>query len=224
MIAKLRKLLKRDKGDAILVTAIIAIPFLYLCMGIAIDLANMVIQKNAYTNVAQRGADAAIRQIGNQGSLGPKNAGDTALPSSVKTFISTYKAEGLNRAEIQKSDRCKSMEIPGLGKKTMPYMEITLDTKRNVGISSPEAVKYVSEGNKAPTLVQNAPYKRYIALSAVVYDASPNLILGMFNEGCQLYKSTISSIAFGSQEDVDTRWNNGVPTLAPVPTPTFETG
>ena len=202
----MRKLLKafqqrqNDHGDAILVMSVILVPFFFLTAGFAMDLTKAVYVKQQYQIMSQEATTAAARNIDSSGSLTPQ-----AAAATVRTYTERYSGARNDSREGTSGGRgvCPTVETPD-GVKRAPYMVITINGGRNGDGVQP--VIYKSEAGSIPTVPSAgnfAPGSRYYSIKATIYDASPNLILGMFNRPCQNITSDVSSISFGSQEDLN---------------------
>ena len=213
---KFRARRRSDRGDAILVMSVIFVPFFFLAAGFAMDLTKAVYVKEQYQTMGQEATTAAARNIDSKGSIT-----EAAPAAVVQTYQDRFNGtsttavnqeNGNNYSTLEgsvgvRNSSCTTVKV-GNQTYNAPYMVITLSGGRNdldsVNGTSYSPV-YTSEAYGAPVLKTGTVYdpsKRYYTISAVIYDTAPNLMLGMFGVPCQQTVSTVSSITFGSQEDV----------------------
>lgn len=216
-LPNLRKRARSDRGDAILVMSILFIPFMFLITGFAMDLTKAVYVKQQYQIMGQEATSAATRTVDTKGSIK-----STAVQQVVNVYAERFAgidSSGINSgngdnystregSQSVRTSVCTTVTLPNGQVKQAPYMELSLNGGRNdidnVNSSALEA-RYTSEGGAVPVPTTGYPYNttvRYYAINATVWDTSPNLIMGMFARPCQQVKSVVSSITFGSQEDV----------------------
>lgn len=222
----------KDKGDAVLVTMIIAIPLFFLCMGFATDITNNIVQGQAYASMASQSSETAIKSIKGNGSLWQGVNAKKQPAGSVTAFVNEYlrQRDGVaSGAEVAGASsletkamrgHCTTAEVNGITR-TLPYIEVNLDTQRTAGISTNASTAFTSEGGGP---IKNGVYsenKIYRVLTATVYEANKNMILGVVDMPCQVHKSVVSAVSFGSKEDLV---DQIVPTTGPstptVPVPT----
>lgn len=206
MIKWLRKRLASDRGDAVLVTGIVSIPLFFICMGMAIDVTSNVVQKQAYASMATSSAESAIRNIKADGGLDQ---------TAIDAFVVEYKIQRDSKADLRsdpgagssetsgRRGTCTTAEINGV-ERTLPYMEVRLDTQRNQGTSGLATSPYIMEGNEEiakPSIPSNRTYR---VIEATVYEANNNMIMGMFGGNvCQVHENKVSAVAFGNQRDLN---------------------
>lgn len=206
-----------DRADAILVMSIMFVPFFFLCAGFAMDLTKAVYVKQQYQIMGQEATTAATRQLNVNGSIT-----EAAVSVVVKTYTERFNGARNDSLEATSGGRglCPTVKTPE-GIKQAPYMIITIDGGRNNDGVAP--VIYKSANGAIPTNPSSGNYnptEKYYSISAKVYDTAPNLIMGMFNRPCQMIESDASSIAFGSQEDIEdfnSPLEEQFSTTAPVP-------
>jgi hypothetical protein len=197
MIQWMRNKRKLDKADAMLVTGILSVPFLMLIFGVAIDITKNTHLDDTYHSMAQTSIEAGVKEIDSRGSLNK---------AAVTKFVNEYKVQSkpseshTSETNVYESKLCSTAEINGV-KRTLPYYEVTLQTARGNADSS-KTSKWIIEGDKAvPNITINSALK-YRVISADVYTSSENIMLGKFGIPCQVYKSSVSAIAFGSNSDL----------------------
>lgn len=198
MLKEFRKKLKRDSANAVLVTVIIAMPFIMIAAGFAADMSKSAYVSSSYSSMAQRSAETAVKSINSRGSLDN---------NSVRKFISEFEAQnGISTLHTDETlqagtdTTCSSRVIDGATRK-LPYYEITLGTARGAGAVGATSVWKIPTGAAVANKTLD-PAAKYKVISATVYTGSPNFILGMFGTPCQYLKSPVSAISFGDQEDL----------------------
>lgn len=197
MLKKFVTRLKKDSANAVLVTVIIFMPLLMIAVGFAADMSKSSYVKNSYVTMSQKSADTAVSAINGRGSL------DNA---AVQKFVSEFKAQSggsdfhtNETLSYSSSDTCSTKVINNV-ERDLPYIEVKLETARGEGSISTEAYG-IERGAAVPTKNLN-PNVKFKVISADVYTASPNFMLGMFGTPCQYLKSSVSAISFGSNEDL----------------------
>lgn len=195
MMRKLIARLKKDAGDAVLTTVVIAMPAIMIAVGFAADTSKSAYVSSSYTSMAQRSAQTAVSAINSRGSLDN---------NSVRKFISEFRTQSGGSAfhtnetlQAETSTVCSTREINGVTKK-LPYVEVTLKTARG---SSTGTTKWTIENGQS-VVDQPLGSAKYKVISADVYTGSPNFILGMFGTPCQFLKTSVNAISFGSNEDL----------------------
>jgi len=204
-----------DTADAILTMGVIFIMFLLLCAGFAVDLQKAVWAKGQYQQMGQDATTAGTRLILSNGGI---------QESGVKKAVDTYMARftgvnadgGVSTKEATvgaRSSVCNKVDVNGT-EKNAPYMELTLSKDRAFNTDVNTSVKYVSEGGASPVAISGVynPAQKYHVLNARIWDSAPNLIMNMFGRPCQQIISDVSSVSFGSQEDLkDLAGSNSTP-------------
>lgn len=235
-----------DRGDAVLTTVLLSIPLLLICFAFATGISMQLWQKQAYTDAAQSAVTSALQKPDTTGFLG--------MPA-MQEFVNQYLQQtgrcstGMNcsvtntgpagdkvvvgnnfGANETQPFSCTSADIPGVGKKNLPFIEMTLDITRNPG-DVPATYAYTAEGTNptitAPThgTIQNG--EQYRVLNAVVYEASRNITAFGFEtpftssnpDNCQAIGTKVSAILFGNQEDLATDQVCPQPDMSPVSPP-----
>lgn len=194
---------KDDRASATLVTGIISMLFICLCLGIGVDISKNAYLKSSLSSRAQQSAEVALKNLSTTGSIK-----EVAADKFVQEYLGNHNDSSFRADEtkVWMSQKCSKRKISLNNTQRevkMPYIVITLDTERRMGANS--KVVYVSEGGSEPKLVKGSynPYEKYRVLAAEVHDSTANVILGMFGMNCQDYNSSVSAIAFGSQEDLE---------------------
>lgn len=193
---KLRTALSSDRGDGVLVTTLIAIPLLLLVMGFSIDLNRSVNVGIAYNSMAQASVETGVKSLDARGSMGNR---------AVEAFVREYRVQSGNGAnggtaetQAYNSAACATAKVEGVERR-MPYIVVTLGTERGSGKQVTST--WTVEGNDAvPTkALGNGVYR---VISADVYNSSTNLFGMLGLAPCQVHKSSVSAIAFGSNSDL----------------------
>lgn len=220
---------RSDRGDALLVMSIIFVPFMFICVGFAMDLTKAVYVKQQYQIMGQEATTAAARNLNSNGSIT-----NSAAAQVVQVYADRFKGKDSSTVNSGNSNNfstneatygvrdsaCQTVTLEDGSTKPAPYMVITLNGGRNdvdnLNGTTNEVV-YVSEGGAAPTIRSGTynDFARYYTISARIYDTAPNLLLGMFGKNCQQVVSEVSSVTFGSRNDVDSFSNSPGPTPPP---------
>lgn len=189
-----------DRADSVLIIFLVSVPLLVLVMGFVVDLNKNVNTKIAYNSMAQVSAEAGVKAITPSGSLDNR---------SIIAFAEEYKSQSnsseyhTNETNAYKSDTCSTMEVEGVERK-MPYMVVKLQEGR--GTDDRQSTSWIIEGEYTGDVTQipvkNLGNNKYRAISATVYDSSANSFGTFGLPDCQLHRSEVSAIAFGSNEDL----------------------
>lgn len=186
----------KDSADSVLIIFLVCVPLLVLVMGFVVDLNKNVNTKVAYNSMAQISAEVAVKKISPSGSLDS---------NSVSALVSEYRTQSkpsdshTNETNAFKSETCSKMEIDGV-ERQMPYMVINL--KEGRGSEGAVSKSWIVEGTTQAPEFKNTNGAKYRAISATVYDSSTNSFGTFGLPDCQLHKSEVSAIAFGSNEDL----------------------
>lgn len=194
---KLFKKLKMDSADSILTPFVIALPLLLMIFGFGFDVSKNIWAKNSYTSSAQASVQAAVKTINARGSL--SNDSVRKVVSEFK-IQNGYSASHTREAAAFETAACSTAEIDGV-KRKLPYYEIKLETARgNNGMAISDTWK-IEANNSVPnkTLPANAKYR---VVSADIYTSTQNSWMGVFGVPCQVFKSSVSAIAFGNNQDL----------------------
>lgn len=192
-IRKLRG--EKDSGNSVLVTFILATPLIAMICGLAIDFALSGYLSNLYNNKAQSAVQSSIREIDARGALGEE---------SVKKLVKEFEAQtsgGIKNAQTSEnagyeSEICQTAKINGI-ERNLPYYEVKLSTAR--GETGVKSAKIKVIDNVVPDLKIN---RKYQAISADIYTSHQNIMFGMFGMPCQVHKTSVGAIAFGSDSDL----------------------
>lgn len=197
------KKLKSDRGDA-LVVFLCALPFILLAMGFVINLSLAASAATDRRDIAQKSVETAVKKINSNGSLGN---------DAVQAFVTQYRIQSGDSKIANKSTgetgayntkTCATGEVNGV-KKKMPYMVVKLGTARGTK-NVQSSVSWVIEGKSsaATDKIKQQPVgsAKYRVISATVYSTSTNLWGGVGLADCQVHKTEVSAIAFGSNEDL----------------------
>lgn len=209
----LKKKFAKDKGDAVLVTSVIAVPLLCLCFAFATSISLGTWQQTSYRSAAQAAATSSLQSVAASGYLNEATA---------KTFLREYRGQtGRNLAGVAgqgsgaketgsfQSTNCTTAAINGKTR-TLPYIEIQLDSVRRSGVSAGASGTFTAEGptgalKKAGTILPNGAYR---VINVRVWEASQNVTwFGVRAETprdmtCQAYATDVSAILFGNNEDL----------------------
>lgn len=192
--------INNDRADSVLIIFLVCVPLLVLVMGFVVDLNKNVNTKIAYNSMAQVSAENGVKAITPAGSLDHRAVSAFAEEYRKQSSSSDYHT---NETNVYKSETCSTMEIDGVERK-MPYMVIRLQEGR--GTDDRQSTSWVIEGPYKGTSNQVPPKDlgkaKYRAINATVYDSSTNAFGTFGLPDCQLHKSEVSAVAFGSNEDL----------------------
>lgn len=209
----------RDRADSVLTTFILAVPLIALLCGMTIDVSKNIYLKGLYDQQAQTAAEAAVKSIDARGSLGnsaiAKFQKEFELQSGSAANSKTGKNIATSENETYEGGACERVDITlddGTVKKNvkMPYYRLTLSTERGKSGTKSKTIEIINGNITDKTFgLKGADANKYKVISADVYTASQNMVLGMAGSlfgsddlNCQVYKSSVSAIAFGSNQDL----------------------
>lgn len=191
------KKLKKDSGNAVLVTVVMAMPALMVAVGFAADMSKSAFVASSYASMSQRSVETAVSSINARGSLDNDSVRKFVSEFKIQSKSSTYHTdETLRNSE---GGVCSTREIDGV-KRDLPYMEVRLGTARGTGNVGQTYKWTIEDGDSV--IDKTLGSSKYKVISADVYTGSPNFILGMFGTPCQYLKSSVSAISFGNNEDL----------------------
>lgn len=192
----LKNRLKNDVADAVIVTTVISLLMLFLAAGFAIDISKNSMLRNTYYNMAQDSVETSVKTINASGSLNY---------STIERVYSAYMVQkNSNETKVYESEQC-SQQYDENGDPTgilYPYMNVSLDRERGQESSSKVEFHVNSEGEITLTSGEIDDDIVYRVVSAEIYDSAPNLMLNSFGMNCQEFKSSVSAIVFGVNEDL----------------------
>lgn len=200
MINYLYKKSKDDKADT-LVMFVMALPLIMILMGFSININQSINTGIEYKAIAQTSVETAVKKVNSQGSL---------TNDSVQTFLNEYRIQSgdstiasgaTSESKAFSSDVCSTAEVEGV-ERQMPYIIVTLGTERGVSKAQTKD-SWVMEG-RTDNKVEEHPLgnNKYKVISATVYDTSTSLWGAVGLSDCQLHKSEVSAISFGSNTDL----------------------
>lgn len=216
---------RKDRGDAVLTTVLISIPLLLISFAFATGVSLQVWQKQAYTTAAQSAVTSALQKPEPTGYLGInamqefvnqylQQTGRLGVGSSLTGPVQDrFVANGSFGSNETGVFACTTANIPGIGQRDLPYIEMTLDISRNGG-DTPATLEYISQGITGniipPASGRIIPGDQYRVLNAVVYEATQNVTAFGVGEGfaaadennCTVVGTQVSAILFGNQEDL----------------------
>lgn len=214
MWKKFLKKIRSDSADSILITSIICAPLMGMFFCIATDSAKNVYTGNYYNTIAQASVETAVKTIDAKGNLVPAYT----IPAFIKEFDNQIEGTAQKNTHTAEANsytgRCTTAEIHGVERK-LPYYEVSLSTDRGVKNKASSKTWKIEAGSKPSYAVPAGSPNAFRVVSADVYTSSSNIALGMFGRPCQLFKTSVSAIAFGDNVDLKEK-----PAPAPSPTPT----
>lgn len=216
---------RKDRADAVLTTVLLSIPLLVICFAFATGISMQLWQKQAYTTAAQSAVTSALQKPDTSGYLGIN-----AMQEFVNQYLSQtgrtgssfslggpandqFVANNAFGAAETGGLACTVANIPGIGERQLPYIEMTLDITRN-SEGNPATYEYISEGTTgniiAPAHGVILPGEQYRVLNATVYEATRNVTAfgvgngfgGADENNCVVVGTSVSAILFGNQEDL----------------------
>lgn len=189
----LRKL-KSDKGDGVLVGALILTIVFFLVLAVMFDSVKNGAVRSDLTSMAQQSTDASIRTANSQGRLDWR-----AAEVAVNEY--SLQREGLDGSTSESrtfaSKQCSTGMVNGV-ERELPYYELRLDTSRGSGASG-GASKVLAFSGAMPSSQdrpQLDPGADYSVLQMTVYDSTSNLLLNSFGKGCQMFEISTSATTF----------------------------
>lgn len=208
MFTKLRRIFsvrRDDRGDGILVMGVIFIPLMVIVAGLAMDLMKAVYIKSSFQSYGQEAVSNAVRYVNDRGGLTESavfyaianymaQTNGSAGVTSASTTAGTNEVRGFVR-----QGQCTEVNVPGVGVKKAPYIVVKLKAKR--GKDEPASNTWVYESS-IPTMQSGAMNPTDRVLEMTVYEAVPNIMLGMAGVPCQEFRTEVSAITFGNQEDI----------------------
>lgn len=194
---KILRRFRNDRADGVLVMFFIAVPLFTLLLGFGININTAIDAKTEYTAMAQTSTDTAVKSLSSNGSLGT---------DSVTKFVQQYRTQYQNSSgAVRIGNNCTSGEVDGETRQ-FPYAKIQLDTTtRSPGDPTTSAAVYTAEGmSQAPVNIKQLdPKVKYRVITVTVYTASSNLLDIFGIPSCQSHQSVASSVAFGSNSDLN---------------------
>lgn len=200
MFNKLINKSKSDRGDT-LVMFVISIPFIMILMGFSININQSVNSSIEYNAIAQTSVENAVKKVDSQGSLNNNSIQKFVNEYRIQSGDSSEPSRGTNESKAFQSEVCNTAEVEGVERK-MPYMIVTLGTERGTDkVQSQSSWTIEGVGSDA---VEQKPLgsEKYKVISATVYNTSTSLWGAVGLSDCQLHKSQVSAISFGSNTDL----------------------
>lgn len=207
---------REDRGDSVLIPAMISMMFVFLVVGLVIDVSKGSMAKSDMTSKAQQASQVAVKTVDARGSMN----WDAAIAFSEEYEFQRFgkprseKFINLSRAnqntgtresaayDLKDADgkrKCSTGVVDGK-KVDLPYYEFTLHTSR--GGKSVDTQKWNTSDPSSGGFGKLNPNARYRAIDVVVHDATPNMLLGSFGFECQPVTASVGAISFASQSDL----------------------
>lgn len=212
---KLRAKLKSDRGDSILVPALILSIAVGLVIGLVFDVVKNGYVRSERINTIQDSASAAVTMTDNRGSLNwsvvdkvvntyeYNRFGERLYSSTSNTGIKhdTDVRETTESRVFDGYEKCSEDSKTG---KKYPYYKITLDTGRGDSVEKKtvefaRTQKSVQQFNRDVPLNQKSIYR---SVTVEVIDQTPNIMLGMAGMPCQKFDLTASAVTFSANKDL----------------------
>lgn len=182
----------KDKADGSLVFFLLSVPLLILVISFCINVNKNINVGNTFKSMAQVSAEAGVKESDSQGSL---------TNDSVAAFLREYRRQAsIGDTKAFHDENCSTMMVDGK-MRALPYVVVKLGTARGAD-DQQSTVTWTVEGNNELTTQQLPAGQKYRVISADVYDSSKNFFDIFGTKPCQLHKSTVSAISFGSNSDV----------------------
>lgn len=208
---RLRKILRSDRADAVLVTTIIGIMMLVVVAGFAASSAKSVLLRDVFISQSQSAAQSAVRTMDARGSL---------TVDSIRQFHNSLMQQKQDdtEASVWQSDACSFQED-----ENFPNYELQLVAENSYDNEpgtpeyaatsgtftfsaqpdeSPEAQSQRFEQELQRFLVEGGLDARdeYKVITANVRNASDNILLGMIGMPCQAYEANVTAGTFNEFE------------------------
>lgn len=216
LLAKFRS----DRGDYILVPAMILIPVVALCVGMAIEVSKNNYVRTERVNAIQDAATSAVSTADSRGSMNWKVV-DRIVNEyehnrfGAKTFSRTNneripvgdEGRDLETSESKVFDPSSPSEnaclVDSDGTK-YPQYKVTLREKRGETSTEDPTVTFNRMQPTESTLNSMAPLKGkfYRVVQVEITDQTPNIVLGMAGMPCQKFTLTASAVTFGANSDL----------------------
>ena len=191
-----------ERGDGVLVMGMWVVLILVIVLALLFDITKGATLKNVQTSMAQQSAEYGISQITSAGTLD-----DKAVESAIDSYLTlrnntttidgkTYRSEF---SQLSAGNRCHTVTVDGVQHEA-PYFEATLSKTR--GDNSDQILVDIEQATGKARLL-TTPRGKYKVLNLTVYDAGSNLWMGVIGSPCQQMRSSVSAIAFGSNEDIE---------------------
>lgn len=212
---KLRAKLKSDRGDSILVPALILSIAVGLVIGLVFDVVKNGYVRSERINTIQDSASAAVTMTDNRGSLNwsvvdkvvntyEYNRFGERLYSSTSNTGIEHDTDVKETAESRVFDGYEKCSEDSKTGKKYPYYKITLDTGRGDSVEKKtvefaRTQKSVQQFNRDVPLNQKSIYR---SVTVEVIDQTPNIMLGMAGMPCQKFDLTASAVTFSANKDL----------------------
>lgn len=215
LLAKFRS----DRADSILVPAMILIPVVALCIGMAIEVSKNNYIRTERISAIQDATNSAVSLADSRGSMSWKvvdrvvneyehnRFGGKVFSRTTNTQLEyddsvreTAESQALVKAASAKDDACL---VDADGTK-YPQYKVTLQTKRGETSATAPTVTF---NRTQPTLSQlnsQAPLGNnlYRVVEVQIIDQAPNIVLGMAGMPCQKFTLSASAVTFGANSDL----------------------
>lgn len=207
-----------DRGDSILVPAMIMLPVIALCLGMAVEVSKNNYIRTDRINAIQDAASSAVSLTNSKGSLdwkvvdkiveeyehnrfgGKKFGTNSTITSKYDDAVRETADSKVFNDSTTGSDSC----LEGNGEK-YPQYKITLDKNRGESTSSAKTVKFT---RSQPSLQQIGVYPAlssttvYRVVQVEIVDQAPNIFMGMAGMPCQKFTLSASAVTFGANSDL----------------------
>lgn len=191
---------RSDRGDT-LVMFIVSIPFIMILMGFSVNINQQINSGIENKAMAQTSVETAVKKVDSQGSLNTASVQSFVNEYRIQTGDSSIKSGSTSESQAYRSPVCSKAEVDGV-EREMPYMIVKLGSER--GVEKTQSSTWVIEGlNNDEVEQRDLGNTRYRVISATVYNTTTSLWGAVGLSDCQMYKSEVSAIAFGSNADLN---------------------
>lgn len=206
MVTKIKKRLKSNRGNAILIMGLAIFGLILLMSIFFVDLSKNIYVRNNYTQMAQRATQTALKQQNSIGGLTPK-----AAEAVIKEYLEEREPKQLCSSTQGGSGQvpCQTVETKAFRSicedkfPNYPEIEVSFSTERDNKDKSSEGdsfgVTFTSKGKTIPevTEAQKRLFYRnqYRTIRVKVKDFGDNYFFSMFGKQCTVYNVQTSAIS-----------------------------
>lgn len=207
--------IKSDRGDSILVPALILSVAIGLVIGLVFDVVKNGYVRSERINAIQDSANAAVTMTDNRGSLNwsvvdkvvnsyEHNRFGKRVYSSTSSTGIKYDDSIRESAESKVFDGYEKCSEDSKTGQKYPYYKITLDTGRGESVEK-KTVEFSRTQKSVAQLNRDQPLNKktvYRSVTVEVIDQTPNIMLSMAGMPCQTFDLTASSVTFSANKDL----------------------
>lgn len=220
LLAKFLAKFRSDRADSILVPAMILIPVVALCIGMAIEVSKNNYIRTERISAIQDAANSAVSLADSRGSMNWKvvdrvvneyehnRFGGKTFSRTNNTQLKydesvreTAESQALVSAASAKDDACL---VDGETGAKYPQYKVTLQAKRGATSTTAPSVTFNRTQPTMSQLNSQAPLGNtlYRVVEVQIIDQAPNIVLGMAGMPCQKFTLSASAVTFGADSDL----------------------